>query len=81
MEEPDGASVKLAELLDLPATLAGSGSVALTAALDKLGEFHPATAEFGLLTDQVHMALDTVCSALLMMRDAALERERHAESG
>jgi hypothetical protein len=77
MEEPDEASVKLADLLDLPALLAGSDSSSLTAALDKLGEFHPTPAEFGSLVEQAHMALDTVCSALLAMRDRALEREQH----
>lgn len=70
------ARAKIAALLQLPADLAGASSASLSAALAELGKFHPSPEEFGDLTAQANTAFDTVYSALLAMRERALERER-----
>lgn len=76
IHDQQAAQAKIDALLDLPATLAGASALSLAAALDELGRFHPQEAEFGNLLDAAQLALDTVCSALLALRDNALEREK-----
>lgn len=70
------AQAKIDAFLSLPATLAGSSSAALDAAAAELAAFCPTVEEFAGLLQEVQTALDTVCSALLAMRDTAIERER-----
>lgn len=76
MSDPIAAQASIDALLDLPRSLAGESSGALDAALVKLEALRPSQAEFGDLLTAAHTALQTVCSSLVVLHDAAIERER-----
>lgn len=70
------ARESLAAIQKLPATLAGENSTAIDAALGTLALYTPLASEFGPLLHEATMAVDTVKSALVTLRDQAREREK-----
>lgn len=70
------AQASIDALLDMPRLLAGSPVAALDAALSHLSRLVPTEAEFGPLLTDAAMALQTVNSALLALRHAAVDREK-----
>lgn len=70
------AQAAIDSLLLLPEQLAGSTVAALDAALAELAHLALTADEFGPLLTDAAMALQTVNSALLTLRNAAVEREQ-----
>lgn len=70
------ARAMLDAILALPRQAAGMTSTQIRAILDQLGQLPIMECEFGELTEEARTAVATVASALLSMRDYALERER-----
>lgn len=69
------AQASIDALLDMPRLLAGSPVAALDAALAELAQIVPTVEEFGPLLTDAAIALQTVNSALLALRERAIERE------
>lgn len=70
------ARAKLDAILALPQEAAGMNSTQLRAILDQLGATPVMPEQFGDLLDEARTAVATVASALMSMRDHALDREQ-----
>ena len=73
--DEDEARAKIAAWIELPALVAGCGAKGIDAALAEVELFVPTELEFGPLLHEATMAVDTVKSALVTLRDQARERE------
>lgn len=76
MNVPDNATATIADLHELARKCAGLDSTAIAVELEMLSGVTATPEEYGACAGVVQIALDTVRSALVALRDAAIEREK-----
>lgn len=75
IHEPQAARAKIDGMLELPQLLAGAKAGALTIVLIGLEGQLPTQQEYGDVQPEALSAFQTVCSALAVLRERAIERE------